>query len=220
MLDVSPASKGNAFRRRRLSLLKDVIRKARVRGRKSKVLDIGGTYNFWYTWREEINWSEVEIVCLNHNPSHAEQGKSEIAVNMVEGDARSLDFVDANEFDVAFSNSVIEHVGSWLDMTSMANEIRRVAPRYLVQTPYFWFPIEPHARTPFLHWLPEPAAYRIIMMRDCGFWKRQDTVSGAVRLVQSAHLLDARQMRTLFPDASLVHERFLGFTKSLIALRA
>ena len=104
-------------------------------------------------------------------------------------------------------------------MSDMAREVRRVARRYLVQTPNFWFPIEPHARTPFLHWLPESIAYRVVMSRKCGFWAKQDTVSGAVKTVQSAKLLDMRQMQALFDDATILRERFCGITKALIAIR-
>jgi hypothetical protein len=114
---------------------------------------------------------------------------------------------------------VIEHVGLWHDMERMASEVRRVAPRYLVQTPYFWFPVEPHARTPLIHWLPESWKYRIVMRRKCGFWERQDSVAGAVRTVQSAIMLDILQMRALFPDAELHKERFCGLIKSLVAVK-
>ena len=112
---------------------------------------------------------------------------------------------------------MIEHVGPWGAMVSMAQEVERVAPRYLIQTPNFWFPIEPHARTPLLHWLPEPLAYRLVMARKCGFWQKQDTVSGAVETVQSAKLIDYRQMQVLFPGAEILREKFFGITKALIA---
>lgn len=49
-----------------------------------------------------------------------------------------------NEFDAVFSNSVIEHVGDYEAQRQMANEIMRVGKRYFVQTPNFYFPIEPH----------------------------------------------------------------------------
>jgi hypothetical protein len=140
-------------------------------------------------------------------------------VTIRQGDACDLSFAGDGEFDIAFSNSVIEHVGLWRDMQKMANEVRRVGKMYLVQTPYFWFPIEPHARTPFIHWLPDSMKYRIVMWRKCGYWGKQDSVSAAVETVQSAIMLDGRQMKSLFPDAEVRRERFLGLTKSLIAER-
>jgi hypothetical protein len=110
-------------------------------------------------------------------------------------------------------NSVIEHVGRWDDMAAFANEVRRPAPRYFVQTPYFWFPTEPHARTLFLHWMPESWRYRILVQRTLV------CVGEAMKWIQMAVLLDKRQLKHLFPDARTVAERFFGLTKSLYAIR-
>mgnify|MGYP006276967441 CR=1 FL=1 len=217
MPDVSPDSTGNRFRRARMARLRDLIEAVLRRQERCAIIDIGGTVNFWSTWRDAIDWSRVRVTCVNRDPAHASEG--ERLVDIVQGDARDLSDMPDSGFDLAFSNSVIEHVGTWPDMEAMAGEVRRVARGYLVQTPYYWFPIEPHARTPLLHWLPEPLAYRVVMNFRCGFWRRHDTVAGAVRQVQSARLIDRRQMAALFPDAEIQRERFFGLTKSLIAVR-
>ena len=220
MLDISPDSVGNKFRKKRIDELNQLISEVLSRKDSCKILDIGGTYNFWLVWKQEIDWQNVKITCVNLDPTHGQTGRGEIPIEMKKGNGCSLPNIADNEFDIVFSNSVIEHVGLWDRMMDMAGEIRRIAPRYLVQTPSFWFPFEPHARTPLLHWMPESLAYRIVMARKCGFWDRQDTVAAATLTVQSAKLLDYRQMQALFPDANIIRERFLGLTKSFLATKS
>ena len=216
MIDISPNSKGNRFRRKRMDLLTGLIRGVLVRRGACRILDLGGTGTFWRTWRDLIDWRRVDVTCLNLPGCGA---GPDGPVNMHSGDARNLPEFSDRSFDICFSNSVIEHVGLWSDMKAMAAEVRRLAPAYMIQTPNYWFPIEPHARTPFLHWLPEPLACRVVMARKCGFWSKADTVDAALSTLQSARLLDARQMAALFPDSIVKRERFFGLTKSLIAIR-
>ena len=220
MFDIRPDSPNNRFRAARIEKLKSLIDKTLAEKNHCRILDVGGTYNFWHVWRDKIDWQRCEVVCVNIDPHHFEQGKDGTRISMIQGNACSLTSIANHEFDVGFSNSVIEHVGRWQDMTNMANEMKRVARRYLVQTPNYWFPVEPHARTPFLHWLPRPIAYRIVMARKCGFWTKATTVSQAVRTVESAQMIDFRQMRELFGEAEIVRERFFGLTKSLMAIKA
>ena len=219
MVDVSSTSKDNKFRRDRILLLKSLIDDVLSKQDHCRIIDVGGTNGFWHTWKDLLDFSRISILCVNYNPSHADFGETNSAVTMRQGDARDLSFVADGEYDIAFSNSVIEHVGRWVDMERMADEVRRVAVRYLVQTPYYWFPIEPHARTAFLHWLPESLRYRVLMHRRCGFWPRQDSVRDAVRMIQDASMLDIAQMASLFPDATIRKERFMGLVKAIIAIR-
>ena len=134
------------------------------------------------------------------------------------GDGCKLPYPDQS-FDLVHPNSVIEHVGRWPDMVAFAAECRRLAPRYYVQTPYFWFPFEPHFGMPFFHWLPEPLRVYLVAHFALGRFPRADSLSRAVEWVQSANLLGRRQFKYLFPDAIIQPERFAGMIKSLIAIK-
>ena len=130
------------------------------------ILDVGGYPSNW-----EGTGLGGRVTCLNLDfegdapePGHdraplcvGEAGGPRPGVPLrVRGDGRALPFADG-AFDVAFSNSVIEHVGAWEDQRRFAAEIRRVAPRLWVQTPNRWFPVEPHLVAPLVHFLPRRA---------------------------------------------------------------
>ena len=127
--------------------------------------------------------------------------------------------INSGRFDFCHSNSVIEHVGDWDRVAEFARITRAVAPSYYVQTPYFWFPIEPHFSSPFFHWFPEGVRASLLLKKGHGFQRKLDDIGDAMRSVQHARLLDRRMMAGLFPDSTLVDERFLGLTKSLMAIR-
>ena len=133
------------------------------------------------------------------------------------GDGRSLDFADRS-FDIAHSNSVIEHVGGWDDMVAFAKEIARLADNYYVQTPSFWFPVEPHAMFPLFHWLPVVIRKKIVMRQAVGNWVKATTEADASKIVYSARLLRKDQMSRLFPGADIKTE-WLFFPKSYIAVK-
>ena len=122
----------------------------------------------------------------------------------VRADARELPFAD-REFDIAHSNSLIEHVGDRSDRERVAAELRRVGRRYFVQTPNRGFPIEPHSLLPFVHMLPRRLGRRL--------WRYGVSDDP----FDDTWLLGARELQELFPDAEIVRERFGPLTKSLIA---
>jgi SAM-dependent methyltransferase len=110
------------------------------------ILDVGGTQTFWDTsgfFDEKMNLLRITLMNVRKVPV------SRPNFNSIVGDARDLKEFKENQFDVVFSNSVIEHVGDYNDQLQMANEIRRVGKRYFVQTPNLYFPIEPHLFSPF-----------------------------------------------------------------------
>ena len=180
-----------------------------------RILDVGGTEYYWNIARSFLTDAPVQIHILNLQPASV-TGPQFVSMT---GDATELGCLEDNSFDFVHSNSVIEHVGDFKRMFKMANHIRRLAPVYYVQTPYFWFPYEPHFRTPLFHWFPEQIRYRLLMNFNLGFFERKESVETAMTAVQSCSMLDRRQLRDLFPDSHIISERFFGLTKSLMAIR-
>jgi len=105
-------------------------------------------------------------------------------------------------------------------MKSFAAETRRVGRNYYVQTPYFWFPFDPHYyRMPMFHWFPRPVRARLLNSLPLATIGRIEGVDLAFDVVDRARLLDGRQFRFLFPDAKVSFERFGGLAKSMVAIR-
>jgi Methyltransferase domain. len=211
------------FRLKRDKLLRKFIefRREKHVGR-FRIVDLGGTTDYWY--RVGMDWLEkhdIEVTCVNseYDQFGAFFNKVDI-VKCVQGDACNLAQYADNSFHLVHSNSVIEHVGRWPDMRRFANEVHRLAPAYYVQTPYFWFPIDPHFyRMPFYHWMPEPIRLKAQRRFKLGWADSEPQVDDAMRLVMSSIILDATQFRALFPDAEHRFERVAMLPKSMIALR-
>jgi hypothetical protein len=210
-----PNSSTNKFRTRRFGLFRRLVDDVVERKGTCRIVDIGGTRDYWEAFGGHLPWHRIKLTIVNLRPETDDPP----AITAAVADARDLSQFHDDSFDVVHSNSVIEHVGGWRDMQRMAQEVRRIGMHYFVQTPYFWFPVDPHTRTPLFHWMPDPVRYRIAMVKDCGFWKRCETVSEAMEVAEDARLLDTRQMSYLFPDAEIMRERMFGMTKSLVAIR-
>ena len=158
--------------------------------------------------------SNVEITLLNlERPRVSERG-----FEAVQGDARDLSRYPDKNFDIIFSNSVIEHLGPELEnQRLMANEIRRVGKRYFVQTPNRYFPIEPHFLLPGFQFWPMPLRIWAVTHFNVGWYDRFPDQQSAKREVESISLLGEAQVRSLFPDARIYREKLLGLTKSCVA---
>lgn len=205
----------NRFRRKRLSRFLDVTRRIAQENGKVSILDVGGTISYWRSMRGL--WADIplDITLVNLGTEDSDDGPFHIRG----GNACALPEYEDNSFDIVHSNSVIEHVGTWSNMADMAKEVRRLAPHYYVQTPNFWFPMEPHYRTLFFQMFPENMRARMLLKKKRGFRGPHATLGAAMQDLQSVALIDFRQMTELFPDARIERERFMGLTKSLIAWR-
>jgi SAM-dependent methyltransferase len=176
----------------------------------TRVLDIGGTF---------YNWS-LAPVTPRLTSLNLPRAREEGSADWVSGDGCMLPFRE-HAFDVVFSNSVIEHLGTWERQQKFASEVTRVGKRYFVQTPNRWFPVETHLLTPFVHYLPKK--WQAPIVRRWTVWGVVTGIEGERNRFYIEHyladirLLDRLSLRALFPEAEVTIERFAGLSKSIIA---
>lgn len=213
--NANPASLANTFRRRRFKFFENLLDNLRGdnQSRPIQLLDVGGTAGFWNTMGP-LGPDVLQITLLNLGGAnnHTAEG-----YRVVEGDGRDMRVFADKSFDIVFSNSVIEHVGTFADQQRMAHEVQRVGKRYFVQTPNRYFPIEPHFLFPFFQFLPESLQVWMLMHRDLGWFKKTADKEDALRQVRSVRLMSERELKRLFPGANVYREKIGGMTKSLTA---
>ena len=110
-----------------------------------------------------------------------------------------LPFADG-AFDVAYSNAVIEHVGSRERQAEFVRELERVGRRVFIAAPNRWFPIEQHTGLPLLHYLPAPLFRALLRPTPLRHWSREENLNH----------LTASELRGLFGDPSRVRTASSG----------
>jgi len=210
---------GSRFRQNRLELFLPMINNVFKEHGAVNIIDIGGTETYWNILSSEIlDKKKINITIVNLPGAIFVPRRKHFFFK--EADACNLAIFKDKSFHIAHSNSVIEHVGDWRKMVQFAHEIKRVAPRYFIQTPNYWFPIEPHCMTPFFHWLPKPSKIWLVMQFGLGNWERAKNIHTAVKKVERIHLLNSKMFSALFSEAVIKKERVIGFSKSLIAIKS
>jgi hypothetical protein len=193
------------FRRHRMQRFQERFRVTA----ETQILDVGG---FVFNWSLIPVRPRLTILNLDFPL------ESEKTASWVIADGRSMPFHDG-AFEVVLSNSVIEHLGDFASQQRFAQEIERVGLRYYVQTPNRWFPVETHLVTPLIHFLPR--TWQRLLLRNFTVWGlvTRPSREQCAGFLEEVALLDYQKMRSLFPRAEIRRERFLGFTKSLIAIK-
>lgn len=194
----------NGFRARRGAVLRAQIDDlVALLGRPITVLDVGGRADYW----TNVGVEGIErVLVVNIRTTELNRPGPADIFEHAEGDARDLREHGDEAFDLVHSNSVIEHVGGWLDMTAMAAEVRRVGRSGWIQTPAWGFPIEPHFRAPFLHWFGGPLRRTMMSLsfephfRRLPLERRRGNIDGV-------NLLSRRELEALFPGCDIYVER-------------
>lgn len=175
----------------------------------TRIIDIGGT---------PFNWSlipikpDILIVNIFYPKSKLPDYKYIVA------DGKNLPFKDFS-FDIAYSNSVIEHLYTKNNQVNFSDEIRRVGKQYYVQTPNKKFPVEPHYLTLFIHYFTRQLQKKLLRYLSVWGWITKPSKAQINKLVDEINLLSADEMKVLFPDATISFEKALFLNKSIIAIR-
>ncbi len=202
----APGSLSNRMRNERFKRFEALISQ---KAKPWKIIDIGGTPQFW----RQRGWTDrgdAHITIVNITPQESAYAN----ISFVLASALDLGRFRDNEFDVSFSNSVIEHLHTFENQKAMAREVRRVAPAYWLQTPNYWFPVEPHFH--FVGWQWLPLEMRVAMLQRWRFGRRGPTgdPEAARELVEEVRLLTRSELVELFPGGAIVAEKFGAWTKS------
>jgi len=178
-------------------------------GKKIKILDIGGTEDYWNSMGLNLG-NNIEIVLLNLYKIEV----SGAGFSSIKGDACHLEGMADKSFDLVFSNSVIEHLFSIQNQQKMASEVKRVGKNYYIQTPNKFFPIEPHWIFPFFQFLPFGLKVYLTKNFNLGHIPKAKNKQEAIDLVNEVNLLSKKELENLFSESKLYIEKFMGFHKS------
>lgn len=207
----NPKSLGNKFRKQRFQYFEDLFH-SNFKGKfPVRILDIGGMVHFWKD-QSLLKSGKVEIILLNLSREEVQiKGLSSIA-----GDATDLSQFKDGNFDLVFSNSVIEHLYTWENQQKMAREAIRVGKKYFIQTPNRHFFLEAHYALPFAQYLPKKLTYFLLTktrLSRGSKWDQKD----AQQYLDEIRLLTLGEMKSLFPGAKIYKEKFFGLDKSFSA---
>lgn len=204
----SPNSLSNKLRSQRFAIFASLIEEL---PKPIKIIDIGGTLSYW----QQRGWTKKEGVHITIVNLNADEIDNE-NVSIRSGNALDLSEYDDNSFDVVYSNSVIEHVYSLKNQAKMAAEVQRIAKSFWVQTPNFWFPIEPHFHIPGWQWMPRQVRIALLRRFRCGWRGPVPDHIKAQELVDEVRLMTKSELLHIFPDSNYWEEKFFGLTKSLV----
>lgn len=201
----APQSISSKLRKKRFEKFLSVLNVSK----NDKILDIGGYEQIW-----EGSGLEENVTLLNLKFSDKKNPK----FKYIEGDACDMKMVADKNFDIAFSNSVIEHVGDFQRQKAFAKEVNRVADKYWIQTPNKYFLIEPHVLFPFFDFLPLNIKKYIALNWKYSHFRRLklDVQAELYRL----RLLTKKEMVLLFPQSNIFTENIIGMSKSITAYKS
>lgn len=203
----SRISAGNRERKFRLFL--DIVKPSPT----SAVLDVGFTEDEYSATDNYIekHYPHLDKITALGIAEPKKFNKRYPMVKAVQYDGREFPFRD-KEFDICWSNAVIEHVGDRDRQIMFLKEMKRVARTVFFTTPNRCFPVEVHTRILLLHFLPKHIFDKYLHLSGRQ-WAAGDYM----------HLLSLRDLRSIIESAGIsdyrvVRNRMLFFTLDYVVI--
>lgn len=136
----------------------------------TRILDVGASENEYQKNANILEklYPHQEMITVLGIDDYKEFNKRYPKVKTIHYNGKTFPFKD-NEFDVCWSNAVIEHVGDKEAQTRFIKEIARTSKHALITTPNRFFPMEVHTKTLFLQYLQKPVFDKLLTMFGKGW---------------------------------------------------
>ena len=193
-------------------------------GKPVRLLDIGGTFAFWERMglRQE---HQLSVSLLNNH--HIDKSQIDYSpcydyIDNVYGDANELTRTDFANYDVVFSNSMLEHLDSKTSQERLTAEILASGKPFFIQVPNKYSLIDPHFPHPFVPFFaayPKTLQTRLLTIGAFGGGEKYRSLEQARERFKYYNPISRGQIRKLLPPAHIITERHLGIPMSIIAMR-
>jgi len=205
----------SSFRSNRSILIKQFLLKVYKSKKNIKIVDLGGSEDYWINifgikFLKKIN-AKITII----NIDNLKIKKTEI-FDFLKQDACNSTF-DDSYFDLAFSNSVIEHVGNFKKQILFAKEHLRLAKFYYCQTPNKSFFMDPHTFVPYFFYLNKNIQIFLLKNFSLGNYQKAKNNKEAKKIIKETQMLSFNDFKYLFAEKEITIEKFLFMNKSFIA---
>ena len=181
---------------------------------KLNILDVGVTsdsFNPESNFFEQFYPFKEQITCVGIEDNYWIESKYPGLKYLKIEPNEALPFKN-KQFDISFSNAVIEHVGNTDSQQRFISELRRVSRAFFITTPNRWFPIEMHTMLPFIHYLPATWWRKIMGILRYKFYSHET----------SLNLLDKQTLLQLFPSdktIEVIEVRTLGLVSNIVVVK-
>lgn len=199
------------YRKKRFEFFREYCRKLN-KPFPIRILDLGGSDYHWKN-SEFAGNKDFQITIVNIEDQDL-YGLDNLIY--IKKDVTDLSSFKDGEYDIVYSNSLIEHLNNEDLQLKLSEDIRRIGKHYFIQTPNYYFPVEPHFLFPFFQYLPLNVRIKLIMNYDLGWYAKQTDKEKAYELATSVRLLKLSEFKKLFPGGNIYREKYLFLNKSFI----
>lgn len=214
----SPDSLASKLRAKRQAIFIQYLKKTFSK-KSIDLIDVGGTLEYWLHMYPLFGEHGLDVtVTILNLPPLEEKVHLDGKVRTMRGDATNMAAIRDKQFDVAFSNSVIEHVGTYYMQFAFAREVLRISRHFFVQTPNKYFVIEPHFIFPFWFLVPKTIKCFLLSYVGLGWHQRKNDIHVAKAEVEQVRLMTFSELQYVFPRATILREKIWILTKSFIAM--